>query len=133
MLTMSLEGSGQYAIHLPDHAPHDAPHHANAWTSACESAYVNAITNERRGTTMKSQKAQEAGERKPRPVVVNQPGTAASSTTPTRHARPSFDDLHAHIATRAYELYVQRGCREGCAVEDWLEAEREIVSREFPA
>ena len=81
---------------------------------------------------MKSQKAQEAGERKPRPVVANQLGTAAPSSKPARHARPSFDDLHARIATRAYELYVQRGCREGCAVEDWLDAEREIVSREFP-
>jgi hypothetical protein len=81
---------------------------------------------------MKSQKAQEAGERK-RPLgVVNQPGTAASTGKPARHAQPSFDDLHAHIATRAYELYIQRGCREGCAMEDWLEAEREIVSRKFP-
>ncbi len=81
---------------------------------------------------MKSQKAKEAGERKPHPVVVNQLGTAASSSKPARHARPSFDDLHARITTRAYELYVQRGCREGCAVEDWLDAEQESVSREFP-
>lgn len=77
---------------------------------------------------MKSQKAKEAGERKPHPVVVNQLGTAVSSNKP---ARASFDDLHARITTRAYELYVQRGCREGCAVEDWLDAEREIVSRKF--
>ena len=81
---------------------------------------------------MKSQKAQEAGERKPRPVAVSHSSTAALSSKATRHARPSFDDLHARIATRAYELYVQRDCREGCAVEDWLDAEREIVSREFP-
>lgn len=81
---------------------------------------------------MKSQKAKETGERK-RPLgVVNQPGTAASTGKPARQAQPSFDDLHAHIATRAYELYVQRGCREGCAVDDWLEAEQEIVSCEFP-
>ena len=81
---------------------------------------------------MKYQKAQEAGERKSRPVAVSQFEAAAPSSKPAYHARPSFDDLHARIATRAYELYVQRGCREGCAVEDWLDAEREIVSREFP-
>lgn len=81
---------------------------------------------------MKSQKAQKVGERKPHPVVVNQLGTAASSSKPASHARLSFDDLHARITARAYELYVQRGCREGCAVEDWLDAEGEIVSREFP-
>ena len=81
---------------------------------------------------MKSQKAQEAEERKPHAVILNQPGATMPISTPARHVPPSFDDLHAHIATRAYELYVQRGCRAGCAVEDWLEAEREIVSREFP-
>ena len=81
---------------------------------------------------MKTQKAQEARETKPRPVVANQLGTAASSSPPARHAQPSFDDLHARIATRAYGLYVQRGSREGGAEEDWLDAEREIVNHEFP-
>lgn len=81
---------------------------------------------------MKAQKAQEARERKPRPVVANQLGTAAASSTLARHAQPSFDDLHARIATRAYELYAQRGNREGGAEEDWLDAEREMVNREFP-
>jgi transposase-like protein len=37
----------------------------------------------------------------------------------------------AHGSTRAYELYVERGCREGCTLEDWLGAERDILSREF--
>lgn len=76
---------------------------------------------------MKPEKAREAGERKPASVAVNRPGPAPSSGKPARHARPPFDNLHAHIAIRAYdELYVQRGCREGCAVDDWLEAEREF-------
>lgn len=81
---------------------------------------------------MKSQKAKEAGVRALPPDVVNQLGTVASSRTSVRQTRPTFNDLHARITTRAYELYIQRGCREGCAVEDWLDAEREIVSREFP-
>jgi hypothetical protein len=41
--------------------------------------------------------------------------------------------LHALISSRAYELYVQRGCRDGHAQEDWLDAEREVLNREFPA
>ena len=81
---------------------------------------------------MKSQKPKEAGAKKPLPIVVNPPDTAGSSSTLAHHARPSVDDLDTRITTRAYELFVERGCREGCAVEDWLEAEREIVSREFP-
>jgi H+-transporting ATPase len=35
-------------------------------------------------------------------------------------------DLRQRIATRAYELYEQRGRRDGQAGRDWLEAEREI-------
>ena len=81
---------------------------------------------------MKSQKAQEDGERKPASVVVNQLGTASSSRNPVRHTPPLFDDLHVRIAMRAYELYVQRGSRDGSAMEDWLEAERDSVSREVP-
>ena len=38
----------------------------------------------------------------------------------------------AHGTTQAYELCVERGCREGCTLEDWLDAERDILSREFP-
>ncbi|SPP66339.1 DUF2934 domain-containing protein [Nitrospira lenta] len=38
------------------------------------------------------------------------------------------DELQARIAKRAYELYLERGCREGCDVEDWVDAEREILT-----
>jgi hypothetical protein len=31
------------------------------------------------------------------------------------------------IASRAYELYVARGSRHGRALEDWLEAEQELL------
>ena len=81
---------------------------------------------------MKLPKTQETGERKPRTVMINQAGATTPISKTAKHSQPSFDDLHAHIATRAYELYIQRGCREGCAVDDWLDAEREIVGREFP-
>ncbi len=43
-----------------------------------------------------------------------------------------FEDLHARITARAYELYLERGCRECCAEEDWLDAEREILNRTVP-
>ena len=38
-------------------------------------------------------------------------------------------DTQSRIAECAYELYVQRGCQEGHALENWLEAEREILGR----
>lgn len=39
------------------------------------------------------------------------------------------DDLSSLIAKRAYELYSERGYRDGSALDDWLEAEREILSQ----
>ncbi|MDP3089625.1 MAG: DUF2934 domain-containing protein [Nitrospira sp.] len=38
-------------------------------------------------------------------------------------------DLNILIAKRAYELYSERGYRHGNAMEDWLDAEREILSQ----
>lgn len=50
-----------------------------------------------------------------------------SDPTPTPLA-PSNESnpLHARIQTRPYELYEQRGSQEGQALEDWVQAEREI-------
>jgi hypothetical protein len=51
------------------------------------------------------------------------------------HAPPlsPCDDLHIMIAKRAYELYSERGYRHGSAFDDWLDAEREILSQIPPA
>ena len=39
------------------------------------------------------------------------------------------EDLHVLIAKRAYELYSEWGYRHGNALDDWLDAEREILSQ----
>ena len=36
------------------------------------------------------------------------------------------------IRARAYEIYLSKGCRDGCDIEDWLEAEREIRGDTVP-
>jgi hypothetical protein len=41
-------------------------------------------------------------------------------------------DLAPQIATRAYELYEQRGRGEGHASQDWGQAEREIRKKVSP-
>ncbi len=43
------------------------------------------------------------------------------------------EDLHERIQLRAYELFATRGYRQGFALDDWLEAEREILSQVPPA
>jgi hypothetical protein len=41
-------------------------------------------------------------------------------------------DVIPQIAKRAYELYEERGCREGHAVQDWLQAEQNIRKESLP-
>lgn len=38
------------------------------------------------------------------------------------------DELQERIAKRAHKHYLERGCREGYDVEDWVDAEREILT-----
>jgi hypothetical protein len=36
--------------------------------------------------------------------------------------------IQEQIRDRAYELYLHRGCRDGYALQDWLDAELEMLS-----
>jgi len=40
------------------------------------------------------------------------------------------DDLRARVAAQAYSFYEQRGYEDGYDLEDWLEAERRILTEE---
>lgn len=40
---------------------------------------------------------------------------------------PPGDDLQVRIAKRAYEIHAERGYRQGHALDDWLDAEREVL------
>lgn len=44
------------------------------------------------------------------------------------HEGALSDELREHVAQRAYELYLDRGRRDGCDLEDWADAEREILT-----
>ena len=81
---------------------------------------------------MKTQTSKQTAEKKQQAPVAPQSTEAAALGKSARQARPSFDDLHARITARAYELYVERGYRDGCSLQDWVDAEQEILSREFP-
>ncbi|HKP01597.1 MAG TPA: DUF2934 domain-containing protein [Nitrospiraceae bacterium] len=78
---------------------------------------------------MKSQALSQGAERQLRIPPASQHAAAASLEKPAQQLRSSIEDLHEQIAIRAYELYAQRGWREGGALEDWLDAEREVSSR----
>ena len=81
---------------------------------------------------MKAQASKQTTEKKLHRPPTKQGAEVAAPGKSASQARPSFDDLHARITARAYELYAERGYRTGCALEDWMDAEREILSHEFP-
>lgn len=70
--------------------------------------------------------------------VKTQPKTKNTTQRPDTggvSSKPSVsvcDDLQARIATRAHEIYVNRGRGEGYAFEDWVQAEREVLSQVPP-
>ena len=59
------------------------------------------------------------------------PQAQAATLTAARTRQPvsPCDDLQVLIAKRAYELYSERGYRHGSALDNWLDAEREILSQ----
>lgn len=67
-------------------------------------------------------------------VAISEEGKTSSPTK--KRSNPPLspcEDLHVLIAKRAYELYNERGYRHGYALDDWLEAEREVISQIPPA
>jgi hypothetical protein len=38
-----------------------------------------------------------------------------------------MDRMYGDVARRAYELFLARGAQHGCDVDDWLEAERQLM------
>jgi len=71
----------------------------------------------------------KSGRKAPAPQQDQQ--EAPKPTTQKFHVLPlaPCEDPQARIAKRAYELYCERGCRDGSALDDWLDAEREILSQ----
>jgi hypothetical protein len=44
--------------------------------------------------------------------------------------RPEDQPLEARIRERAHEIYLERGGEDGSDMEDWLQAEQEILGQE---
>lgn len=79
---------------------------------------------------MKPKQSRTTGSRKRTAPSTNKSSARESRGTQLTAAPQEAADLQARIAARAYELYEQRGCQDGYALEDWLQAEREIQRAE---
>ncbi len=80
---------------------------------------------------MKTQTSHQGTKKQPHISSEAPSGPAVSHDKLASPVTSSFDDLHARICARAYASYVERGRRDGYAVEDWLEAEGEVSRRAF--
>lgn len=74
---------------------------------------------------MSTQTVKDSGGRRQQVSRGRQPAVAREPV----HGQPvsPCDDVQSRIAKRAYEIHAERGYRHGYALEDWIEAEREIV------
>jgi len=56
-----------------------------------------------------------------------------TSLTETQPTKSPFDLLHEQIRIRAFELYELRGREDGHDLDNWLQAESEIVQQRAKA
>jgi Protein of unknown function (DUF2934) len=81
-----------------------------------------ALASSKRNTLLMNKKASpsraasRSGSNKASPTVANQDGSPVD--------RP---DLHARVADRAHEIFTHRGGHHGMDLEDWFEAERQVL------
>lgn len=68
--------------------------------------------------------------RTPKTTASNGTGRVPSTTTRDEIPIELPDGMWNRISRKAYELWEQRGCQEGTALQDWLDAE-EIVMEEI--
>jgi Protein of unknown function (DUF2934) len=51
-----------------------------------------------------------------------------NENTSSNQLEEQFQTIHARISERAYALYEEHGREDGHALEDWLEAERQVLN-----
>jgi len=59
--------------------------------------------------------------------------TASSPETPKKETPGSLEMTEDIIRYRAYQLFEQRGCEPGHDLEDWLQAEAEVMGKKIVA
>ena len=70
---------------------------------------------------------------KTKTFLTNQVADLVTSASPLQEPAAESHDLRDQVAARAYALYEARGYRHGGDLQDWLDAEQEISSRQQPA
>lgn len=74
----------------------------------------------------------DARKRIPQPRKRKVQELVRANSDSTQEPIHSCENLHDRISQRAHELYVERGYRDGCSLQDWFDAEREILNHRQP-
>jgi len=81
-------------------------------------------TETQRKTTTKTRIPKETAA----PAVIAQPATTTTTTAKAQAPAAPLAPTRDAIAKRAYELYLARGKADGQQLEDWIQAERELLA-----
>ena len=75
---------------------------------------------------MESKEKELAIRPKNKPLAVKKKSVKSKS----KLTKSSINDpeIHQQVAVRAYELFEKRGCSHGRDLDDWLEAEKVVLS-----
>jgi hypothetical protein len=82
--------------------------------------------------TQFNNKASKSKSSKPAPAPAPVPAAKVVAPPAKVAAKPGkggYQPTQDEIATRAFEIYVSEGCREGTDLDNWLRAERELRSQ----
>jgi hypothetical protein len=63
------------------------------------------------------------------PETISEELDAASRVRRVEGGRAEVQPTHEEIRARAYEMYLERGARDGMDFDDWVTAERELRAR----
>jgi hypothetical protein len=81
---------------------------------------------------MANNKSSKSGKAAPAPAPAAKPTAKppikASAAPPPAKVRAPYEPTQEEIQTRAFEIYVSEGCKEGNDIEYWLRAEQELRS-----
>ena len=61
------------------------------------------------------------------PAATSHAGPGSERTGPAEQAARRAEAHQGRVAQRAYELYEQRGRQDGGSLEDWLNAEHQLL------
>jgi hypothetical protein len=64
-----------------------------------------------------------------KPAATSHASSDSEKTDPAEQAARRAEVHQGRVAQRAYELYEQRGRQEGRDLEDWLNAESQLLGR----